>query len=150
MDRVIYCPDETHLEEAQKLSRLHLVPILIGDNERTSELNFDRSKPIPLSIPVHHYCTLTPPQPLEDELFTFRYVNEFINFNDNFYFTLFRHIVKEPNGHVRLIPSVLERHFAEFNVRIGTESPLSFVLWKDEEQYLWINEFEVMKRENNE
>ena len=150
MDRVIYCPDESFIEEAKNLSRLHLVPILIGDNERTLELRFDRSKPVPLSIPTQHYCTLTPPQPIEGEMFKFRYINEFVNLNENFYFTLFRHIVKEPNGHVRLIPSLLERHYAEFNIRISSESLLSFVLWKDDEQYLWINEFEVMKRENNE
>lgn len=150
MDRVIYCPDDSCLEEAKKLSQLHLVPILVGDNERTIKLKFDRSKPIPLSIPIEHYCQLTPSQPVSGERFNFVYVNEFINLTDGFYFTLFRHIIQEPNGHVVLIPSVLERHRAEFNVRMGSESVLSFVLWKDNEQYLWINEFEVVERENND
>jgi len=150
MDRVIYCPDESYLEEAKKLSRLHLVPVLVGDNERTNRLKFDRSKPIPLSIPIEHFCQLTPPQPISKEYFKFSYVNEFVDLTDGFRFTLFRHIIQEPNGHLFLIPSVLERHYAEFNVRMGSESELSFVLWKDNEQYLWINEFKVIERENND
>lgn len=150
MDRVIYCPDESFLKEAEQLSRLHLVPILVGDNERTVRLKFDRSKPIPLAIPVQHYCQLTPQHPISGELFNFKYCNEFIDFNDGYYFTLFRHIVQEPNGHVLLTPSVLERHYVEFNAIMGSESLLSFVLWKNGEQYMWLNEFEVMEKQDSD
>lgn len=141
MDRVIFCPDESFLAEAERLSRLHVAPILIGDNERTSRLLFDREKPIPLSIPVDHYLLMEPQRAIIGQFVTFQYVNEFLNFNDGVFFTLFSHSVGEPNGHVVLSPNRLDRHFAEFIIRMHVETKLSLVVWKDDEQYLWLNEF---------
>lgn len=148
MDRVIYCPNESFLPEAEKLSRLHAAPILIGDNERTLKLNFDRSSPIPLSIPTHHYLSLEPERPIAGQMVTLQYFNDFINFDENVYFTLFSHVVGEPNGHLVLTASRRDAHFAEFLIRMHVETKLSLVVWKDDKQYLWLNEFYFYDKES--
>lgn len=133
------------LEEAERLSRLHAAPILIGDNERTAVLEFDRSKPIPLSVPIHNFCKLTPEQPIVDEVFSIDYYNDFVNFDDSVFFTLFSHFVGEPNGHVRLETNLKDRHWVRFHARFPVETHLSLCVWKDEEQLLWTQDFWVTK-----
>lgn len=51
MERVIFCPDDSLLTEAEKFAKEYALPILIGNNEHIEKLNFDRSKVRPLSIP---------------------------------------------------------------------------------------------------
>jgi hypothetical protein len=141
MDRVIYCPDETFLAEAQKLSRLHAAPILVGDNERTANLKFDRDSPIPLSIPTIHYLTMEPEIATVGTTVKFSYCNDFLDLSKNVFFTLFSHLVGEPNGHSVLKINHLEKHYVELMVRISFESKFSLVIWKDNEQYLLLKEF---------
>lgn len=51
MERVIFCPDDSLLEKAEKLAKEYALPILIGNNEHIEKLDFDKSKVRPLSIP---------------------------------------------------------------------------------------------------
>lgn len=44
MSRLVYCPSENCLEEAEKLAKELKLPILIGDSSQTVNLNFDRTK----------------------------------------------------------------------------------------------------------
>lgn len=51
MERIIYCPNEEFLEDAQELSRVAQLPIVVGDSENTKLLNFDRSTVCVVKIP---------------------------------------------------------------------------------------------------
>ena len=44
MSRLVYCPSENCLEEAEKLAKELKLPILVGDSSQTVNLNFDRTK----------------------------------------------------------------------------------------------------------
>ena len=145
MDRVIYCPSEEMLPEAERLSRLHLLPILLGENERTIDLEFDRSKPIPLTIPVSHFFALDPGQPVTGEKFLISYKNEFLQFDDSVYFTLFSHVVGEPNGHHRLTMNQKERHFAKSWVNVHVPADFTFFVWKDDKK-LFSFDFSVKEK----
>jgi hypothetical protein len=51
MERVIYCPNEAFIEESSLLSKKTNLPIIIGDNDSTENLEFDRSIPQVVEIP---------------------------------------------------------------------------------------------------
>lgn len=140
MDRVIFCPDESMYADAETLSKKFLAPILIGDNERTKDLDFDRSKPIPLSIPVNHYFKITPEKPKINDIIHIEYVNDFLNFYDSTDFTLFNPIVKEPNGHIKLNITNSGKHYIKTSVSIGFAVTMTFYVWHNEEK---IHSFDI-------
>lgn len=51
MQRIIFCPDEEHLDIARKLSKNNCLQIIIGDNSLTKEIDFDRKNISVLLIP---------------------------------------------------------------------------------------------------
>ena len=113
MDRVIFCPTEDMMEEAKRLSRLHIAPVLLGDNERTKNLSFDRSKPLPLMIPTHHYVKIVPQQPVVlRDLFIY-YFNDFVKLPEGTKIKLLSERIGEPNGylHPRIIEAGQHRIF---------------------------------------
>lgn len=145
MDRVIYCPNKEVIGEAEKLSRLHLVPILLGDNERTSDLSFDRSKPCVLSIPVNHYLYFSLEDLVQGETFSMKYVNEFINVRDASFEILSKRI-GEPNGYWPLVPVNKERHQALFVVTPSEWDTYTFFV-KLEKKIVDSFEFVVRKKD---
>jgi hypothetical protein len=58
MERVIYCPSDNLLEEASALSKKNYLPIIVGDNDHTKSLDFNRKKVSVVSIPEHRGCIL--------------------------------------------------------------------------------------------
>lgn len=52
MQRVVYCPSEENLEEAQILAKSGNIPIQIGDSQKTQDLEFDRNSVSILLIPA--------------------------------------------------------------------------------------------------
>ena len=44
MSRLVYCPSEESLEEAEKLAKELKLPILVGGSSQTLDLNFDKTK----------------------------------------------------------------------------------------------------------
>jgi len=110
MDRVIFCPDESMLDEAKRLSRLHLAPIQIGESERTRNLNFDKSAPVPLMIPTHHYVQFSPPQPVVGSPYRVEYYNDFVTITKDFIVEILNHSVGLPNGLCRLDSVEIHRH----------------------------------------
>ena len=81
MDRVIYCPSDEFLAEASALSAKNFLQIIVGDNDHTSSLEFDRAKVLPISIPRYRGCSF-----LESVQKGFhqniKYVNDFIVLKD--------------------------------------------------------------------
>ena len=51
MQRVVYCPTEDNLEEAQIIAKSGSMPIQIGDSQKTQNLEFDRTSVSILLIP---------------------------------------------------------------------------------------------------
>jgi len=76
MDRVIFCPDDSMAEEASKLARLWVLPILNGHSPRTKTLDFDDSRVTLLSIPVEKYVECNSPIGV-NQLFVFTMVDDF-------------------------------------------------------------------------
>lgn len=145
MDRVIYCPSKEMMEDAEKLSRLHLVPVLLGDNERTLNMAFDRSKPTVLSIPVHHYLHFSLEDLVQGKTFSMKYVNEFINVK-NASFEILSRRIGEPNGYWPLVPVNKERHQALFIVTPSEWDTYTFFV-KIDNEIIDSYEFEVRKKD---
>lgn len=122
------------LNEAKRLSRRHLLPILIGDNERTKTLEFNRSKPTPLSIPVFHLFTISKDKIDLGEQFVITYENDFIKFDDSIEFSLFNHYLEEPDGHHFLNMSQKATHYAKAWIQIDVESDFTFHVWQNKEK----------------
>ena len=129
MDTVIFCPNEDMLAEAEKLSRLHIAPILVGDNERTRDLIFERTSPRPISIPTEHWIEFSSPNPKVGELLTIKYKNEFLAFDDDVKISLFLYIVGEPNGHHFLKVSKKNRHLVDFGLDFGKGGDCAICVW---------------------
>ena len=86
------------LDEAKRLSRLHLAPIQIGESERTLHLDFNKSIPVPVLVPVFHFARVTPDPTFVGILHSVEYVNEFIDIPKEASVWMLNHSVGEPNG----------------------------------------------------
>jgi hypothetical protein len=53
MNRVIYCPSNEFIEEASSLARKNYLQIIVGDNDHTQNLVFDREKVSVVSVPMY-------------------------------------------------------------------------------------------------
>ena len=76
MDRVIFCPDESMFEDAEKLARSWMLPIQNGHSARTEVIDFNDSQVTLLSIPIEKYVDYSP-QIDTNELFVFIFVDDF-------------------------------------------------------------------------
>lgn len=134
MDKVIFCPDESFLEEAKKLSHKYICPILIGDNQRTKNLSFDRSSVIPLAIPTDNFVHFSKKVIFVNEPFTVEYFNDFINFNDELEYVMLSERIGHPNGYFPLKPFIVERHKVSFKMICQEEDTYTvFVKYKKED-----------------
>ncbi len=59
MDRICYCPSEEEIKQAEELAEPWGIPIQIGDSEKTSVLEFDRSLTQILQVPTRQYLHLS-------------------------------------------------------------------------------------------
>ena len=59
MNRVIYCPSNEFLEEASSLARKNYLQIIVGDNDHTENLDFDREKVSVISVPENKGYSLS-------------------------------------------------------------------------------------------
>ena len=58
MKRYVYCPSEVEIEEATSIAKKIDLPILVGDNEASISLVFDRSKVQVLKIPENSFLSV--------------------------------------------------------------------------------------------
>ena len=54
MNKIVYCPSNNLLEEAEKLAKNLKLPILVGDSEHTNRLIFDRTKVQIINTKMHN------------------------------------------------------------------------------------------------
>jgi hypothetical protein len=57
MNRLIYCPSDDFVEEASALSKKNYLQILVGDNDYTKNLDFNRGKVSVISVPENKSCS---------------------------------------------------------------------------------------------
>ena len=58
MDRIVYCPSESLMPEAEELSLKHKRNIIVGDNSFTEKMDFDRDIVQFLNIPRINYISV--------------------------------------------------------------------------------------------
>lgn len=79
MDRYVFCPNDSMLEEALAMASEWSLPILNGDSPRSEAVDFDRSKVSVINIPIFeefHGC----PDTIEANMaYSFRYRNDFFD-----------------------------------------------------------------------
>ena len=117
------------LPAAEELSRLHVAPILVGDNERTQDLIFDRDIPHPISIPTEHSITFSHSPVKINQVIEINYKNEFLVFDDDVKISLFLYVVGEPNGHKILQVKKMNRHYINFGLDFGMPGKCAICVW---------------------
>jgi len=79
MERVVFCPSDEHLAEAEEMGELWRVPVQVGDSARTSVLKFDRSVVGILNIPTVQRFDMERTTYWAGRPITSRYYDEFKN-----------------------------------------------------------------------
>lgn len=78
MDRLVYCPDDLHLEDALSVAKEATLVVQIGDSWRTQNLDFDRTKVSIIRIPIHRQFFLEKPRVVDYGFsILFEYLNDF-------------------------------------------------------------------------
>jgi hypothetical protein len=77
MERVIYCPDDSMIQEAESLAKDQILPIIVGDSERFNDTKFDRTKVQIVFIPQDQYLNVPRSILSVNQLLTVEYVDEF-------------------------------------------------------------------------
>ena len=78
MDRIVYCQSEEQLKEAEELATEWSLPIQIGDSEKTKSIEFDRSKPCVVVVPVNNGFMMHIPDEINYSFpVVFDYLNDF-------------------------------------------------------------------------
>jgi len=104
MRRVIYCPSETHLEEAISLAKNSHLPINVGSSEELNPLDFDREKVQIVLVPEFSNINyLKNVKKGFHQVVTFN--NDFVTFTKNTNIFFEDRIIK---------PNILEKHHARF------------------------------------
>lgn len=83
MRRYIYCPNDDSLDEATELAKKISIPILIGDNKDSKNIDFDRNSISVIKIPENRNISL-----LYDDVpvgfhQSIKYTNEFKDLKNN-------------------------------------------------------------------
>lgn len=106
MQRYIYCPSDDLLDEAIELSKNVALPVIIGDNDFSQNLTFDRSRISLLKIPEHLSIFISSTNVSQGFHQSIKYTNEFKFLKNN---------IKLYINNV-LVPSLYEEnHIVKFN-----------------------------------
>jgi len=115
MRRVIYCPAEAFLSEANILAKNSQLPINVGEFEELVDLDFDRSVVQILEVPEIKQTSY-----LKEVKNGFHqkinYLNDFVVFNKDFYILI---------GNKKYFPIIIEKHKLKFVIQekeIGIKS----------------------------
>lgn len=132
MDRVVFCPSEDKIDEAIELAKEWVLPIQIGDSDRTKELSFDREKVTVIVIPINNYfmpfpALIKPYQPM-----TVDYYNDFVDCS-----TLEFIISTEQNIVMQALPMhviLYDKHHASLPLFLDSEGHYKISVRLDGEQ----------------
>jgi len=79
MDRVVFCPSMDDINEAEKIAKEWSLPIQIGDSDRTTEMEFDKTKVGVVLIPVYRGFDEFPPVIKPSKSISFNYYDDFVD-----------------------------------------------------------------------
>lgn len=79
MDRYVFCPNESMLEEALALASEWSLPILNGDSPRSKSLDFDRNKVAVINVPIFKEFYGCPETIEANMAYSFKYRNDFVD-----------------------------------------------------------------------
>lgn len=113
MIKTIYCPSVDHIDEAEKLSEAYKLPILIGDNAQTVELEFNRDLVSVISIPERNVFTLSSKRIRKNLIQIFELNNEFIDLKNN----NIELLVQTSDKELWLEPNLLHQHHVKYSHR---------------------------------
>ena len=104
MRRILYCPDESMLEEAVSISKVNSMQIQVGSAQLTDDLEFDRESVSVVEIPEFNYLEYK--KDIDAGLHqVFNYHNDFISIDNSI-------IVEFDLEEVP--PFITEKHYAKF------------------------------------
>jgi len=103
MQRLIYCPDNEKLEEASNLSKKLSLPIVVGESESISFVDFDKNSVSVLIVPEKNQIRFIEniKQGLHQSV---RYTNEFADLNS----------AALKDGDLEILPTIKEKHYCQF------------------------------------
>lgn len=111
MYRVIYYPDASFLQEADRLSRMWNLPLQEGDSPRTEDLEFPRNEVCVLSVPTDKEFQISSASFLAGSNVVIKYINDF---------TPCKHlklILESGNYKTIVSPFYAEKHILSFKFR---------------------------------
>jgi|688.fasta_scaffold756391_2 hypothetical protein len=104
MQRLIYCPSNEKLDEASSLGKKLSLPIVVGESESISFINFDRDSVSVLIVPEKNQIRFI--ENVNHGLHqSVRYTNEFVDFDDT---TMLK------DGDLEIAPTIHEKHYCQF------------------------------------
>lgn len=132
MQRYVYCPSEEFLDEATSLSKEVSLPIMLGDNEYSQNLSFDRNKVCVVKIPEKQNIFVGNETVKLGFHQSIKYTNEFKTLKNNIELFI--------NG--EKVPSLYEEmHVVKFNflcTKIGSHSCIINVSNQKEEEFSFV------------
>lgn len=106
MRRVIYCPDDSMLEEASILAARAKLPINVGEHEGIKDLVFNKNKVDILDIPEYRSVSFNPH--IEKNFHqSIDYYNDFINLYENTFLYI---------NDVKYLPLIVEKNKTRFAI----------------------------------
>ena len=96
MERLVFCPVDGDLEKAEALGEEYRLPVLVGDNESTKNLDFDRNEIQVVFIPTIQKIIVRPTICSVGQTVKIEYIDEFDPLDD----VLFK--IVAPSGHTEV------------------------------------------------
>lgn len=124
MRRVVFCPDESFIDEASIVAKKNGLSINVGLTDAISELDFDKNNIKVIEIPEDNKIFYD-----KDVLINFHqnisYTNDFITFNKDIYIKI---------NNIVFYPIIVEKHTVIFNIyesEIGLKQ--CYIMYGDKE-----------------
>lgn len=122
MQRLIYCPGQEHIDEASSLSKKLSLPIVVGESESISLMDFDRNSICVLCVPEKHDIVFKPVVECGFHQ-SIRYTNDFIDFTDG---------ISVKDGDMQFFPVLIEKHYCHFIYTCDSVGSHSFFIQSNE------------------
>lgn len=132
MKRYVFCPSESYLDDATSLAKEVSLPILVGDNDDTLNMVFDRTSVSVIKIPEHRFVEAYSEKVELGFHQTIRYVNEFKKLKNN--------VKMYVNGDI-IPPLYEEMHVVKFNFlcsKIGEYLCIIMISGEKEEEFSFV------------
>ena len=122
MQRLIYCPGQEHVDEASLLSKKLSLPIVVGESESISSIDFDRNSVCVIQVPEKHNVVFKDVVECGFHQ-SIKYTNDFVDFNNG---------VTVKDGDMEFFPVLAEKHYCHFVYTCDVVGSRSFLIKSNE------------------